>query len=351
MAGYTGNYSTSSFNKSVRHTLGSSGISNVVQQMRIGTKSLNICQRIAMEPVPNSIELKMSRLLDPPRPEPMAGTHSQHDPKPVMKNLETLAYDLKTSFTLPRFHSVDAAILSTTNSTEITGDIHCESSRHCSIPLMNTLCHAELQVQPPLSAGYGLLDKPLNLDDIDMSAFVDVSTDQPDDPCLIVISHGNPTTLTESTSSDCIQMTHDRNMCNTMEASDGDLPISWSPPGQTEPLLTSSPRPVTSSTTPRGQDKGSKICTHASPGLDMERYDSGADDGDNDHDDHSAVLAPILEYKATRTAICNRLSPRQRDELSCPPFKKRKFISPSATYNEENVVIHKENRGIYVLKK
>ena len=101
--------------------------------------------------------------------------------------------------------------------------------------------------------------------------------------------------------------------------------------GQTDPLLTSTPRTITPSTTPQ------RPCTDAlsvSPGLLMECYDS-------ENDDHIPIVPNPLVERIQPAANDKNTAQYStgRSALTCPPFKKRKLDSIS--YKIDN---NKENR-------
>ena len=136
------------------------------------------------------------------------------------------------------------------------------------VPLMHTLRSA---APPSPSPNQGLLDNPYNLDDIDISAFLDVTIDQPDDTYLTAIS-GGVAKPSSANAPSYIRMTRKGDMHNTMESNDQDqdLSASESPPGETGPLLTSSPRPLVLCSTPQSSDSSEIVTTHSPPDLDME---------------------------------------------------------------------------------
>ena len=225
------------------------------------------------------------------------------DGRSPIENLEKVFHTLSTSFTPPK-----EAISSSDEFDSSKDSLETKSPA----PAMDISTHAQNVKEKSFSN---------SLDDIDPSSFVDITLDSPDDPYLLVISEGNTITLTEEYPGGFKTVQGD--MSETLAASDTDSPPLVNLSGQSDPLLTSTPRAITPSLTPQ---RPSADTLSASPGLLMECYD----DSEND-DNRVPVVPPAERIQPTDHDNSPALYSAGRSELICPPPKKRKI-----DHNKEN---------------
>ena len=379
-AGHEGYFNTFSFHRSVRNILKASGLPSEIQELRAGVRSPPLLARLLNRgPVSNDTELLISRLLDPPKlnnysslistivdqeyhnndvkeeiPDTCSNgklisqdTHKYSRPMSLrscdidsvdssavtveesttaglvekisdgrspIENLEYVFNTLFTTLAPPKFPK---EVIVSSDEFDSSSD-SLESMTQSPVPAMNISTHAQNKEEKSLNS----------LDDIDPSSFVDITLDSPGEPYLLVISEGDTITLAGEYPSGFTAAEDDAS--ETLAASDTESSPLVNISGQSDPLLTSTPRTITPNATPQ------RPCTDAlsvSNGLLMECYDS-------ENDDHVPIVpTPLVEriqpaaYEHNPAQYSTRKS-----ALTCPPFKKRKIdpISYKIDNNKEN---------------